>query len=313
MDPFEEFEFKPLTDGLGFHPKKKGEITEETAKKSAIEKNPAIGGLSASGPLLRNTINSNKPLNHEDKNTGLTPPLPKKSYAPAAGSENAIAAKAELGQLDFLKESPTAKEAKNAPKLPGQKADVIDELVRSFRNPKGQFEEKGTQTLKNKSLQGNISQSKEIFKNKQMKLEAENPRVAWSLMPFVVDAMMVLALSLISLIVALLFTEADLIGELSLSEPDPYFILAVLLVFVATMFSYTVGMRTFFGATLGEVVFDLQTGGNSAQQNFYPVRVFLRSLLVLATGLVTLPLISLFMQRDLAGELTGTELAASDS
>lgn len=62
MDPFDEFEFKPLTDGLGFH-KKKEATAPTTSEKSTFE------------PLLKDQGLS---LLEEESVDALLPPLPRK-------------------------------------------------------------------------------------------------------------------------------------------------------------------------------------------------------------------------------------------
>ncbi len=64
MDPFDEFEFKPLTDGLGFHKKKTATPAKEESKKDALSKN-----------LMKN---QGLELIEETSTDPLRPPLPRK-------------------------------------------------------------------------------------------------------------------------------------------------------------------------------------------------------------------------------------------
>ncbi|QLY26012.1 metalloendopeptidase [Bdellovibrio sp. KM01] len=72
MDPFEEFEFKPLTDGLGFHKKKAATAKFETEADSF--------SASPSPALLKN---QGLELIEENSVDPLRPPLPRKKSSPA--------------------------------------------------------------------------------------------------------------------------------------------------------------------------------------------------------------------------------------
>lgn len=68
MDPFEEFEFKPLTDGLGFHKKKSATPAKEEKKADTFSKN-----------LMKD---QGLELIEETSTDPLRPPLPRKKSAP---------------------------------------------------------------------------------------------------------------------------------------------------------------------------------------------------------------------------------------
>lgn len=76
MDPFEEFEFKPLTDGLGFHKKKAAAAKFETDADSF--------SASPSPALLKN---QGLELIEENSVDPLRPPLPRKKSSPATTSQ----------------------------------------------------------------------------------------------------------------------------------------------------------------------------------------------------------------------------------
>lgn len=99
MDPIEEFTFKPLTDGLGFHKKKK----ETGDKKAADDKN--FLGASSGKPISSETVVAFKPKTEGE--TTLKSPLPKKEMLSSSSS---------------TVETPSK--------------EVIDELVKSFKKSK---------------------------------------------------------------------------------------------------------------------------------------------------------------------------------
>ena len=73
MDPFEEFEFKPLTEGLGFH-KKKGPAQKASDLDSSFE---------VTKPVSKNKKSTDGlSLLEEETVDPLRPPLPRKSSTP---------------------------------------------------------------------------------------------------------------------------------------------------------------------------------------------------------------------------------------
>lgn len=65
-------------------------------------------------------------------------------------------------------------------------------------------------------------------------------------------------------------------------------------------------VRTYLGATLGEWSCDLRLGKPSERmQKRYVLRNILRTSIVIASGIIFIPLISLLFRRDLAGKLSG--------
>jgi hypothetical protein len=77
MDPFEEFEFKPLTEGLGFHKKKASAGQKGADLDSAFE-------VTKPGMSLNQTGLS---LIEEEAVDPLRPPLPRKPATPAVPAE----------------------------------------------------------------------------------------------------------------------------------------------------------------------------------------------------------------------------------
>jgi hypothetical protein len=237
-DPFEEFEFKPLTEGLGFHKKKS-----------------AAGGADTASTQMLSALDLEIP--------NLTSPLPRPE---------------------------TAKN--ETPKMP---TTVVDDV------------------LKNISQQRKLDFSAHVKEKVSLQIEKnkapEYKNVVWSAGAFILDAMMILALSLVFTIDMLLVTRVDLIRNLT--QPvigNILFIsLAAMLLAVITLY-YTI-CRSFLGFTLGEWAFELQMGTDEERNSaYYPLKVTARSLLSLVTGFVLLPVISVIVRTDLAGRLTQTRL-----
>jgi hypothetical protein len=77
MDPFEEFEFKPLTEGLGFHKKKTSAAAKNADQDSSFEMTKPGKGLNPSGLSLL----------EEEAVDPLRPPLPRKSASASPNVE----------------------------------------------------------------------------------------------------------------------------------------------------------------------------------------------------------------------------------
>jgi len=123
------------------------------------------------------------------------------------------------------------------------------------------------------------------------------------------DAMIVTGVSTILLVAIILITHINLMGLLSNAQTDRPTQLHIALLFVSVMQLYLLTARSFFGASLGEWAFDLQLGTREVQQKtLYPLLVAWRTLIVTMTGIIVLPVISLLIGRDLAGQVTGLQL-----
>lgn len=79
--------------------------------------------------------------------------------------------------------------------------------------------------------------------------------------------------------------------------------------FTLSLWTYLIFTRIFMGASLGEWTCNLRLGKpiqRTQMNNLF--KVILRTTLVLGTGVVVIPLISLVVGRDIAGEITGIKI-----
>ncbi len=83
----------------------------------------------------------------------------------------------------------------------------------------------------------------------------------------------------------------------------------VTILFLITVWAYLIFMRAFMGASIGEWTCDLRLG--EPVQRFevsYLFKVILRTTVIMATGIIILPLLSVFLARDLAGDIAGIKI-----
>jgi uncharacterized RDD family membrane protein YckC len=254
MDPFDEFEFKPLTDGLGFHKKK-------TQKQGLVTPTELP---SAKPDLLKG---QGLELIDETSVDPLRSPLPRKS-------------KIAVPDLTEVGGSPT-----NAP-------TAVDEILKTLQ--------------KNRSFEFEKAKAKAKISAPQAE---EFKATSWSFSAALLDSMLVIAASLLCMIILLVVTKADLIGNLSHPDSEGMIYIATLSLFAGVSFIYLLVNRLFMGQTPGEWAFDQRIGKPmELNSTVYAVQVLARSVLVIATGFIVLPLISAIFGRDIAGEITGARL-----
>lgn len=255
MDPFEEFEFKPLTDGLGFHKKKSATPAKEESK--------------AADTFSKNLMkNQGLELIEESSTDPLRPPLPRKKTSspipPAPGSLT------EVG---------------------GDGSAAVDEILKTLQ--------------KNRRLDFENSKQKMA----QTATKQEYKKTTWSFSAAMLDAMLVVAASLLCMIILLVVTKVDLIGNLTNPDAQGMIYLATVSLFAGVAFIYLTLNRVFVGCTPGEWAFDQRVGKpEELNKASYSLKVVARSLLVIVTGFIVFPILSSLFNKDLAGSITGAQL-----
>lgn len=234
-DQDDEFEFKPLTEGLGFHKKNQEKI--QTQPQSAVK--------FQIDPSLDLTIN---------------PPLPRKGFDSQTPAKN-----------------PSS-------------TNTVDEILKTLNEKRGVD-----------------------FSNERQKLHEPAPVVykksAWDLSAGLLDAMLVTAATLLCLIILLVVTKIDLFANIYRPDAQGMVYLSLLSLVAGVTWIYLVSHRVFLGYTPGEWVFDQRLGkpeefGSSS----YALKAIARSTIVLATGLIIFPVLSMAMNRDYLGKMLGLEL-----
>lgn len=297
MDPFDEFEFKPLTDGLGFHKKsvnlkdglkKSGVLQDEMAPlPSALPKNMTDEAPIA--PLKKHSFEDvlsaleKSPLQRDSKkDLQFTETLPRD---PAPNKKSAMEIEMPRGPV----QSPFPRP--DAYKSP-EKAPVI--------TPKNEI--KKTPAIAD---QADVGTKRSASNSPKTKLVAATISVESALL----DLIIVTGLALVFMVALLMVTKVDLNIVFKNLNTDIMTQISLGVLFLSVMQMYVVISRSFFGRTLGEWTFDLQIGEDEQQQKeSYPVKIALRSLLTTITGLILLPLISAIIGRDIAGQVTGVKL-----
>lgn len=130
-----------------------------------------------------------------------------------------------------------------------------------------------------------------------------------SIPSIVLDFVVVVALSLVFLVSLLSVTKVEVLSVAFNAQSDLATQLSLAILFVAIMQMYVVVARSFFGRTLGEWTFDFQMGDDRQHKSgFYPLLVAWRSLLIVMTGVITLPMLSAILRKDITAKISGLQL-----
>ncbi len=253
-DPFEEFEFRPINEGLGFHHKAKTAAAATAGAQSAPFVNPVA---KASTPFQT--------------------ALPRNDFRTDMRPETRLDNKFQKSNFQILTiEDDSIAKAQTA----------VNDILKNL----------------NQKRQLDFAHDAEI---ERLALKKSKPQ----LFAAVLDGMLVIAAFLMTLILMLTITKVDMILNLTHAETSGMVYLSTLALLFAVAFIYMVVNRAFLGYTPGEWAFDQQCGAAAEQDTFvYIPKVALRTVLVMATGFVTLPLMSYLFNKDVAGNLAGVHL-----
>lgn len=133
--------------------------------------------------------------------------------------------------------------------------------------------------------------------------------ILWSWTASVIDSLLVVSLSCFFLLSFSLLMKAPLAKTIVQMELATGHLLAV--VFGLSIAIYMIVLRSFLGFSLGEWACGLRMGSDRERaDHFYSFRIVFRTLLVIATGLIALPILSLLFRKDIPGKIAGVHLTS---
>ncbi|NCN95659.1 MAG: RDD family protein [Bdellovibrionales bacterium] len=305
MDPFDEFEFKPLTEGLGFHKKQKS--LRESIKESQLDQG-AKPMVPSSIPLgvEEDTSLSASQSSVEKRNLTFEEIVTSLESAPLEATTDFSENKSN--KVEFS--SPLPRTKKPDFKL----MDVeIEPTIRSPFPTQDTYKRPQKTEIKKVPAKGDLAS----VGTRRGAADSPQRRLAvspGSLSASILDSVVVVAIGLIFTTALLTVTGVQLQTLVGAINTDLMTQIGVGVLLVAVMQIYFIISRTFFGRTLGEWTFDLQLGRDDEHRDEkYPLRVILRSVLVTMTGVIALPILSFIFRRDFAGMITGLNLYAQKS
>ncbi|WP_413944793.1 hypothetical protein [Bdellovibrio sp. HCB-162] len=131
----------------------------------------------------------------------------------------------------------------------------------------------------------------------------------WSWLASFIDALILVSASCVFLLAFSMIVKTSfgaLLGGFKHSQHQLIFFAEV---FFVCGWLYMIAIRSFMGSTIGEWACDLRLGQpHERLQSGYILKVALRSTLILLTGVITLPILSLALGRDLPGIFSGLRL-----
>lgn len=131
----------------------------------------------------------------------------------------------------------------------------------------------------------------------------------WTWLSASVDALIIVSMSCFFVVAfsLLMKTSAAQIIKTILQDVSAIKLLGVS--FLMSFWMYLIFMRVFNGATMGEWACQLRLGQPSQRTaTNYVTKVLVRTTVIMLTGIIFLPLLSLIVKRDLAGELSGLKM-----
>ena len=307
MDPFEEFEFKPITEGLGFHKKKSDmkkqtesiSLSEDLVRQTDLPGEVPDGLLEESLKKPRNQAEAYKDLmktlrrdvepedlaarnQSVEDDLDLSEPLPRRTDSQRYSAE-----------MNLEVELPDIKQEEIVPM--SDMPDIIDGPT----SAEPSFEDKKNALIDTAAVRRGATNSP---KSKLVKAPV-------SFAAAILDFVLVIALAGMFLVSLLLITKVELQSVYFNFQTDMFTRASLGVLLIAVMQMYVVVARSFFGRTLGEWTFDYQMGNDKdIEATLYPIKIVWRSLVTVLTGLLLLPILSFIFQTDIAAKLTGVQL-----
>lgn len=271
-DPLEEFEFRPINEGLGFHRKQKSNQNSVSSSVSFQMPNSTITNSTSSSPTASTSTTRSKPA----ANSGGLSSSPFQKALPRNEMKTEISAKKS-----------------NSFQVPTIEDDSIAKA----------------QTAVNEILK-NLNQKRQLdFVSETEKQKVQLKKSKPQLFATVLDAMLITAAFLMTLILMLSITKIDMILNLTHPETSGMVYVATFALFAMVTFVYMVVNRSILGYTPGEWAFDQQCGQNDENEDtLFILKIAFRTVLVMATGFITLPFMSYLFNKDMAGDFSGAQL-----
>jgi hypothetical protein len=279
---FEEFQFRPLTEGLGFH-KKSTELKKEVDASGLLDL-----GETRSIPTLSENLLDEVPEIAESV-ADLTPPKVK--------AENPVEAE-YLESIGRQSARSTIQQPLPREEVPQPKPDVEKAMERVTPQLDITFKE---------SEVAKTSLSKDVLK--ETNIEPRFEMIASNMTSAVFDAVVAFTLAILFLVAMVSVTKVDLVALVFNAKTQLAIQGSLVLMYIAILQLYMIIARVIAGSTLGEWAFDVHVAERGDRRSmYYPLKIVLRSVLSVATGFVVLPILSMIVRRDLVGVLSGTRL-----
>lgn len=296
----EEFDFKPITTGLGFDKKAEdvkpvvntvppsltfSESKETPAKPEVFEKSI--------------DWNMNPPKTSRMISDMLSSLPPAMDFSPEVSSPTT---KAEpkvhmpVGRAEYTQPATPAKPSE-LPLLEPEAPELM---------PEGRVDVSLNNTLEKAFPKVGFRRP---FFHQTVEVQAQFTPVTSSFTSAVLDALVISGLTALFLVSLILVTKIDLIAVILHTKAPMSVWIEVGAIFFGVYTIYYMCTRGLWGSTLGDWAFDMQLGLEEERvQWYYPAQVVFRMTIIALTGFVVFPLISFLFKKDLAYWISGLRL-----
>lgn len=325
---FEDFEFKPLTEGLGFHKKNPSSSKDEVLPpleprekfdfEAALEKT-SLDQTSKKSTSFFSKVDTPKfedQRAHAPKVEGRSEKFELPEIAPETSVSSA-----------GLFSKPLPRTEADVPKVAPTPAPSIPKFNPRFSKPLSNINKFGKSALANPAIQDQKIQDSGLIAALSANAEAAKTNVqhnkvdtavevkyteaAPSALSLFLDLTVISGLSILFTLGLVVATNIDIVPVLNNVASDGGTQIGIALLVYSVAQLYLILARSFFGQTLGEWSMDTQLGLPKEQQQIsYIFKLISRTLVLTLTGFIILPLISMIIGKDLTGRAASLKLYA---
>lgn len=304
-DIMDEFEFKPLTEGLGFQkknnePAKSGfsqtlntQFTESFGTDFTEKSSDKIPNRPAVKNAINNSLNAFNQFEEINTKSDIDAAVAHLEKGGTFGQSRIpemkptqSAFKSNTPLSTPLPRTENTKLAKKTNTPGAMPATSVDEILKTL------------QDKKMPQLSPSVARSRIDATPEPEKFQ----KTTWDFAAVMLDVMLVVASNLMCLIILMFTTHVDLFSNLFNPDSAGMIYKSIAALVLGTTWIYLVVNRIFLGCTPGEWVFDQRIGfPKDTGSAMYSLKIVLRSTLIVVTGLIFFPLASALMNEDILG------------
>jgi hypothetical protein len=323
----DNFDFKPLTKGLGFDKKADESKTipsqptrESSASTAARVSTPASAPTKNMGTSHLDSISFEKPnldlskkldtakINHTLEAPLFEKPLEWNNNPPKTSRSIAEMLNSLPPSIDFFDEEKAVKQKEAKVYKPIGRIDYTPSLPEiGVPSDKAENYVPANEERADISLDNTLEKAfpkvgfRRPFFHQAVEVQPQFTEISTSFTSAILDGLVILGLTALLLVGLILITKIDLIAVVlhSRASLDVWSELGA--VFMGVYLLYYMVARGFWGSTLGDWAFDIHLGTAEERLKwFYPYQVVFRMAVIALTGFVLFPLLSLIMKKDMA-------------
>lgn len=284
----DNFEFRPLTKGLGFD---KTTESSETKSKAVPVRNPA-----------------------EDVILQAQFEMPEKDFAKPNDTPVSRSLQKMLDSLppsvDFTedKKRETRLKGPDRPK-PEVKTPIYRPVLETM--PAAAATQENFDVTLNNSLSQAFPKAdvNKKFYHQMVTPIPQYKEIALSAASAIIDFAVILGLASLFVVSLVAFTKVDIVMLLTNSQLGTRTMLELGALYFGVTLFYFMMARGMFGSTLGDWAFDVQLGSEQERNHvMYPFQVLFRTFVIILTGVIIVPLVSFGFGKDIAYYFSGLKL-----